>query len=342
MRNLPTPALSPLRRVVCAAMAAVALSLGATASLAAEPLVKVRLGTVAWIGYAPFYVAVAKNLFARYGLKVELQDFPDPATMPAAVRSGGLQGGMYTYDLIITAVAQAQKLRVVLPIDYSNGADAIVAEKSLASIADLKGRKVAYPFSTCDNLLVVFALEKAGLKESDILGIDTTPENVAAALAAGAVAGATYEPNITQILKLGGGGKYKVLLDSSAAPGLITDVLFFDEGFIARNPKAVEGVMRGYLDGLALLRNKPEEARKIVAKYIGVTPEEVKQQQKGVYNIPAAEMMGYFQKRDDSKSLHKVGAGIGDILVHRGQIKATPRIEDTFDPRFVEALAKAP
>jgi NitT/TauT family transport system substrate-binding protein len=39
-----------------------------------------------------------------------------------------------------------------------------------------------------------------------------------------------------------------------------------------------------------------------------VTPDEVKEQQKGVYNIPLAEMAGYFQKRDDSKSLFKVGA----------------------------------
>lgn len=301
---------------------------------------RVRLGTVAWIGYAPFYVAVAKDLFAKYGVKVELQDFPDPATMPAAVKSGGLQGGMYTYDLVITAVAQDQKLRVVMPIDYSNGADAIVGEKSMTSIADLKGRKVAYPFATCDNLLVVFALEKAGLKESDIQGIDTTPETVAAAMTAGAAAGATYEPNVTQILKLGGGSKYKVLFDSSAAPGLITDVLFFDESFIAKNPKAVDGVIRGYLDGLAFLKAKPEEARRIVAKYISVTADEVKAQQQGVYNIPAAEMAGYFEKRDDSKSLYKVGAGIGAILMHRGQIKTTPPIEDTYDLHFVAALAK--
>ncbi len=343
MPTIPRLDSSRWRRAIRTAITATTLSFCvADAAAAPGPVAKVRLGTVAWIGYAPFYVAVAKNLFARHGVKVELQDFPDPATMPAAVRSGGLQGGMYTYDLVITAAAQAQKLRVVLPIDYSNGADAIVAEKSVASIADLKGKKVAYPFATCDNLLVVFALEKAGLRESDIQGIDATPETVAVALTAGAIAGATYEPNITQILKLGGGGKYKVLFDSSAAPGLITDVLFFDEAFIARNPRVVEGVIRGYLDGLAALRGKPEEARRIVARYLGVTTDEVKQQQKGVYNIPAAEMMGYFQKRDDSKSLHKVGAGIGEILLHRGQIKATPRIEDTYDARFVEALAKTP
>ncbi len=319
--------------MVCAA----ALSF---ASIASHAETKIRLGTVAWIGYAPFYVAVAKGFFAKHGVKVELQDFPDPALIPTAVKSGGIQGAMYTYDLVITAVAKGQSLKVVMPIDYSNGADALIAEKSITSVAQLKGKKVAYPFSTCDNLLVVYALEKAGLKESDIQGIDSTPENVAAAMTAGAVAGATYEPNITQILKLGGGGKYKVLMDSSAAPGLITDVLFFDDAFLAKDPKSVQAVIRGYLDGMAFLKAKPDEARKIVAKAMGVTADEVKAQQKGVYNIPVPEMMGYFQKRDDSKSLYKVGAGIGDILAKRGQIESTPKIEDTFDTRFVAELGK--
>ena len=108
----------------------------------------------------------ARGLFSKHGVKVELQDFPDPALMPAAIAGGGLQGAMYTYDQVITSVGKGQRHRVVMPIDYSNGADAIVADKSIKSIADLKGKKVAYPFSTCDNLLVAFALEKAGMKES--------------------------------------------------------------------------------------------------------------------------------------------------------------------------------
>ncbi len=328
--------ISQLARVVFAA--AIATS---SMSASAETPTRVRLGTVAWIGYAPFYVAVEKDLFRKYGVKVELQDFPDPALMPSAIKSGGLQGAMYTYDLVINAAARGQGLKVVMPIDYSNGADALVADKSIRTVADLKGRKVAYPFSTCDNLLVAFALEKAGLKESDIQGIDTTPENVAAAMTAGAVAGATYEPNITQILKLGGGGKFHVLFDSSKAPGLITDVLFFDAAYIEKHPKVVDAVMRGYLDGLAYLKAKPDDARKIIAKAMSVTAAEVKEQQKGVYNIPASEMSGYFVKRDDSKSLFHVGAGIGDILVKRGQIPATPAIESTFDLRFVTALPGA-
>lgn len=317
---------------------AIAVTLSVLAA-AAHAETRIRLGTVAWIGYAPFYVAVEKRLFAKYGLKVELQDFPDPALMPTALKSGGIQGAMYTYDQVITSAGQGQKHRVVMPIDYSNGADALVAEASIQSIAELKGRRIAYPFSTCDNLLVAFALEQAGLKESDVQGIDTTPENVAAAMQAGAVAGATYEPNITQILKLGGGGKYRALFTSRSAPGLITDVLYFEESYIAANPKVVAGVIRGYLDGLAFLRTKPAEARKIVAKAMSVTADEVKAQQDGVYNIPLAEMKSYFQKRDDSKSLFKVGAMISDILLKRGQIPAAARVEDTIDSRFVTDMS---
>ncbi len=328
-----------VRRLILSAALGAMLLAGGVGSAFAQT--KVKLGTVAWIGYAPFYVAVERNLFAKHGVKVELQDFPDPSLMPSAIAGGGLQGAMYTYDQVITSVGMGQKHRVVMPIDYSNGADAIIADKSIKSIADLKGKKVAYPFSTCDNLLVVFALEQAGLKESDIVGIDTTPETVAAALTAGAAAGATYEPNITQILKLGGGSKYKVLYTSKSAPGLITDVLYFDEAFIAKNRKAVEGVIAGYIDGLAYLKAKPEEARRIVAKYMSATPAEVKAQQAGVYNIPPSEMASYFEKRDDSKSLFKVGAGIGEILKKRAQIPATPTIEDTFDASFVTAVGKA-
>lgn len=324
---------SLLRRVLTAA----ALAASASAALAAPT---VKLGTAAWVGYAPFYVAVDKDFFSAHGLKVELQDFPDPALMPAALESGSIQGTMYTYDQVITSVANGRKHKVVMPIDYSNGADAIVAEKSITSIADLKGRTVAYPFSTCDNVLVVYALNKAGLKESDIKGVDTTPENVPPALLAGAAAGATYEPNVSQALKLGGGDKYKVIFTSRDAPGLITDVLYFREDFIAANGGQVKSIIDGYLEGLAYMQAHPEEAFGLIAKHLGVTPEEAKAQYAGVHNLPVAEMGQYFDKRDDSQSLYKVGGMISELLVARSQIKAAPSIPDTFDASFVAALGK--
>lgn len=302
---------------------------------------KVTLATVAWIGYAPFYVAVEKGLFKKYGVEVELKDFADPALIPAALASGGIQGAMYTYDQVINLVANGNDYRVVMPIDYSNGADAIVASKSVKSLADLKGKQVAYPFATCDNLLVAYALQSVGLTEGDVQGLDTTPENVPAALAGGAAAGATYEPNVSKALKLEVGDGFHTLYTSATAPGLITDILYFPSDFISKNPQAVSAIINGYIDGMKFMKDKPDEAYAVVAKYFSTTVDDVKEQAKGVYNVPVAEMAGYFTPRDDAKSLFTSGKLIADILVKRGQIKVAPKIEDTFTTTFISKLASA-
>ncbi len=315
-----------------------ATSLRATSAHAEET---VTLATVAWIGYAPFYVAAEKNLFEKYGVKVELKDFADPALIPAALQSGGVQGAMYTYDQVINLVANKNAFRVVMPIDYSNGADAVVALNSVKSMADLKGKKVAYPFATCDNLLVAYGLQKAGLTEADVDGLDTTPENVAAALVGGAAAGATYEPNVSKILKLDVNGGYHAIYTSASAPGLITDILYFSTDYIAKNPKAIDAVIKGYIDGMAFIKAHPDEAYAIVAKYFSTTVDDVKEQAKGAYNIPVSEMSGYFIPRDDAKSLYTSGKLIADVLVKRKQIEAAPKIEDTYDAQFVSALVAA-
>lgn len=321
--------------VTCAFAFAGMTSFHPTAAHAEE---QVTLATVAWIGYAPFYIAVEKKMFEAHGVKVTLKDFEDPALIPAALQSGGIQGAMYTYDQVINLVANGNPYRVVMPIDYSNGADAVVALKSIKSMADLKGKKVAYPFATCDNLLVAYGLQKAGLTEADIDGLDTTPENVAGALVGGAAAGSTYEPNISKILKLDVNGGYHTIYTSAAAPGLITDILYFSTDYIAKNPKTVDAVIKGYIDGMAFMKAHPDEAYAIVAKYFSTTVDDVKEQAKGAYNIPVPEMAGYFTPHDDAKSLFTSGKLISDVLIKRGQIKSAPKIEDTYDAKFVAAL----
>ena len=326
-----------IRRLTTGVITLAASALLGVSAVAAE-LPTIKLGTVAWVGYAPFYVAADKSFFDKHGVKVELQDFPDPALMPTALESDSIQGTMYTYDQVITSVANGRKHRVVMPIDYSNGADAIVADKSIKTIADLKGKQVAYPFATCDNLMVVYALNQAGLSEKDVLGVDTTPENVAPAMMSGAVAGATYEPNVSQVLKLGGGDKFKVLYTSKEAPGLITDVLYFKDDYLKANPTIIKAVIAGYLEGLSFIKSNSDEAFAIIGKHMGVTAAEAKAQYPGAYNIPSAEMAQYFVQRDDFKSLFKVGKMISELLVARAQIKAAPAIPDTFDASFVAAL----
>jgi NitT/TauT family transport system substrate-binding protein len=325
------------------ASGALALTLGTTTlqAVAAGPaLTTVKIGTVNWIGYAPFYVAEKLELFKKYKLKVTLQSFSDPALIPPALESGALDGAMLTYDQVVGRVAAGKAVKVVMPIDYSNGGDAIVATTAITKITDFKGKKVGYnPLSPSDFLLA-YALKKNGMTDKDISSVSLTPEAVPAAMASGQLpVGVTYEPSLSQILGQGGGKKFHVVFSSKDAPGLIADVLVYDDKAIAGKPDQIKGVIQGYLDGMAYIKAKPEEAYAIVGKAMGITAKEAKEQVSGVYNIPLAEMPKAFVKSAETTSYFASGEVIGALLKAKGQISTLPATEATIDARFVKALA---
>jgi len=317
-----------------------ALSLAAASSFAAGTST-IKLGTVVWIGYGPFYVADALDLYKKYNLKVSLQVFSDPALIPPAIASGAVDGGHLTYDQVVAQVAGGNAQKVVMPIDYSNGGDAIVADTSIKTVKDFKGKKIGFnPLSPSDFLLS-YALKTNGLTDKDIMPVSMTPEAVPAAMASGEMPiGVTYEPSLSQILSQGGGKKFKVVFSSKNAPGLIADVMVFDEKVIKAKPTEITGIIKAYLDGLAYMKAKPDEAAKIIGKFMGVTAKEVKEQLPGVYNIPVNEMPKAFVKAKETTSYYASGEIISQLLLSKGQIKSIPATEATFDAQFVTALTK--
>ena len=69
-----TPSSSLLGRLFKPALG-VALSLATAAAMAAPT--NMKIATVVWIGYGPFYVAESLDLFKKYNLKVSLQVFTE-------------------------------------------------------------------------------------------------------------------------------------------------------------------------------------------------------------------------------------------------------------------------
>ncbi|MFC3608233.1 ABC transporter substrate-binding protein [Stutzerimonas tarimensis] len=311
------------------------------APVAAQAVEKMRVATVVWAGYGPFYVADKLDLFKPHGLELDLQFFNDPALIPTAMASRSVDGGMLTYDQVVSSVARGLKHRVVMPIDFSNGGDAIVADASINSIEDFRGKKVGYnPLSPSDFLLA-YALQQNGMSKSDIAEINMTPEGIPGAMASGGLpVGVTYEPNVSQILSMGGGDKFKVVFSSSDAPGLITDVLVFDEAVIARKPEAIKAMMKGYLDGLQYMQDNPDKAAEIVGEVLGVSAEEAKEQMAGAYNIPLAEMGQSFVESADTHSFYGSGAIIAKLLLDNGEIPRVPDFGATYDAQFVNALSE--
>jgi len=311
--------------------------------LAAVGASPVNLGVVTWIGYGPLYCAAANGYYRKYGLEVNLVNFSDNSVMPGALQSGQIEASTLTYDQVIAANARGWKLKVVMPVDYSVGGDAIIGASVIHSVRDLKGRKVAFMAASPSDFLLGYALAKEGLSEKDVSPVNTTPEGVVGIMAGGATdAGVTYEPSVSVLTRSGGGRRFHVLMSSREARGMITDVLVLKDSAIARNPALVEGLIRGTLDGLAFMKADPDKAAEIIARRLDISPAEVREQLSAVENPALADLGDVFKREPVLPSFYASGKIISDILKREGQIDAAPPIEATFDARFVDAVQAKP
>jgi NitT/TauT family transport system substrate-binding protein len=303
----------------------------------------VTLGVVTWIGYGPIYCAAANGYYEKYGIDVKLVNFSDNSVMPGAVQSGEIDATTLTYDQVIAANARGWKLKVVMPLDYSVGGDAILARAQIQSIKDLKGRKVAFMSASPSDFLLGYALAKGGLSERDIQPVNTTPEGVVGIMAGGSAdVGVSYEPNVSVIVKSSGGQRFHVLLSSREARGMITDVLVLKDSVIAKNPKWVAALIRGTMDGLAFMKADPAKAATIIAKTLEISTAEVQEQLANVENPALADLGDVFKKATALPSFYASGKIIAEILKREGQIDVPPPIEGTFDASFVNALQAGP
>jgi NitT/TauT family transport system substrate-binding protein len=325
--------------LVAAAAALLLMSSPRTGTAAAQ----VSLGVVNWIGYGPIYCAAANGYYRKYGWDVKLVTFSDNSLMSGALEGGELEASTLTYDQVIMAASKGWTLKVVMPVDYSSGGDAILATATIHTVRDLKGKKVAFQPSSPSDFLLGYALAQAGLSESDIRAVNATPEGVVAIMASGSVdAGVTYEPSVSMIRKLSGGNQFHVLLSSREARGLITDVLAFKQATIAKNPKLVEALIRGTLDGLDFMTREPDKAARLIGSALGLSDADVKLQLSNIENPRLAQLGDVFKKTNALPSFQASGAIIGGILKREGQIQTLPRIEATYDASFVTALQAHP
>jgi len=318
-----------------------ALLLGAgAASLPARALEPLTVGVVIWTGYGPFYVADALGFWKQRKLKVRLQVFADPALIPPAMAGRAVDGGVITYDQVLGADAKGQQLAVVLPVDYSDGGDAIVAATSIRSLADFKGERIAFNALSPSDFLLSYALSTQGLSEKDIVSADMTPEAIPSALVSGRVRiGVTYEPFVSQLTAQGGGKAFRVIYSSHDAPGLIADVLAFDRQQIAAHPAEIRALLEGYFDGLAYMKQNPQKAAQIMAKFMGISAGEVLAQMHGMHNPDRTEMLVNLSRSSAKTSFASSGEVIGRILKAKGQISQVPAFEQTVDDEFLRTLA---
>jgi NitT/TauT family transport system substrate-binding protein len=230
----------------------------------AEPL---KLGHSTWVGYGPLYIAQEKGFFDEEGLEVELIVMEDPKIRMPALAAGQLDVAVTTVDTVLNFLSANQGYRYLFAIDDSKGGDGIVANKDITSVADLKGKSVAYGEGSVSQFYLGVLLKEAGLSFADVETQNMTAGDAGAAFVAERVdAAVTWEPWLTRGRQAPHG---HVLVDSSTSPGLITDMAMTTPEKLAAREDDFKALYRAWIKAVEFQKANETEADAIMAKGVG-------------------------------------------------------------------------
>ena len=246
---------------------------GGDGSLLGRPL---RVGVVSWPGYAGGIVAnngFKSNkeciYFKNHKQTVEFVLMEDPAVRGQAFAKG--EGGVdivwstvdYWANELPGFVNNGVRAKAIMQVDWSRGGDAIVADESIKSIEDLKGKKISLVKYTPSHWLLEYHLENSGLSDYDqkqiidnLVGKDATLDARQAFKDKQVDATVVWEPDVTLALERPGSHK---LVSTETANNLIADVMVAREDFIKAHPDVIKAFIQGWLDGTSEAVRNPDK-----------------------------------------------------------------------------------
>jgi NitT/TauT family transport system substrate-binding protein len=292
-----------------------------------------KIGIEPWLGYGQWHIADQKGLFKQQGLSdVQIVNFSEDKDINAALASGQLDAANIATHTAMGMVAAGLPVKIVLLLDVSMTADAIIAGKDINSIADLKGKQVAFEEGTTSDILLKYALDKAGMSVADIQPVPMPASDAGGALIAGRVPVAvTYQPYLAAAMAQD--PSVKTLFPASNDPGLISDVLVVRDDVLKSKPGQVLAMIKSWGAAVKDYQADTPGGRAIISKAVGDTVENLNSAFDGVK---------YYSLEENKTALTgdfstKTFADVEAAAKKAGLLQSDVTAEQMIDPAFVAA-----
>lgn len=240
---------------------------------AAAPL---EVPVAPWVGFAYLPLAQQLGLAQAAGAQLRFLPFDDPQDIVQAWLSGRLVlAPLTSIELVDICGRRPERCPVVvLVLDESQGADALILHRSIQDLRDLRGRRVGVAASSLGPYLVSQALASVGLDIADVRLVRMEPAAMASALHNGRIeAAATYPPFSDLVLRLGIG---RVAFDSRSLPGQIRDLLVVDPRLLGSQPEALARLLLAWHRAHRWARTHPQAATAALASLQKVSADAVR------------------------------------------------------------------
>lgn len=299
----------------------------ALVSCGREPEAPLRIGTNVWIGSEPLYLARELGYFDA--AKVRLVEYPSASEVLRAFRNQAIDGMAISLDELLGLAADGLQPKIILVIDVSHGADAVVGRPGMRSMQDLKGKRVAVESGALGAFVLSRALALNGMRASDVHVVHLESNEHPRAYEKGEIDGAvTFDP--FRALLLGAGAA--TLFDSRQIPGEIVDLVAVRASALEKQPAAIRSLLGGWFKSLDYLTREPRDA----AHRMGV-----RQQSSGAQFLESLKGLRFPSRAENLDMLH----GAKPTLIATGQKLMTLMVDAKLlraEVKIEELLASAP
>lgn len=339
----------PARNVGSTGVSAVAIGSGRLN----RPLV---VGINTWAGHAPGIVFnngmdpnAGSQYKAKYGIDVKFVLLEDPAAKLAAFRTGQVDIMWNTIDNwareASILAAENQQAKSIIMQDWSRGGDGIVALSSIKSVEDLRGKRIACTQFTPSHFLLLYLLAQSGLTpeeraavEKNIIFTTDAPSAAAAFTAKQVDAAVTWEPDLSAAVTQRGAEAH-VLVSTQAATNIIADTLCARQDLINNAPETVRDFVRGWLDGIEMIKNNPNPAYEVVGRALKLDTDTVSGMLSGLKLTPYADNAQFYGLTGPKAHYETLFDTAFVIWRKKGLVTKAVNAKDWADTRFLQAVA---
>lgn len=289
---------------------------------------------VAWTSFASnmsgTWVAQEEGLFRKHGLDVELVHIPSTSRAIQVMLAGEIQ---YSYmDGRNSVTAALKGADVVILAGVANRlVFSFMARPEIKSFAQLKGGKIGITrLGSSTHSVTLWVATKFGLRPQDyqLLQLVDVP-NIFTAIAAGQIdAGALSPPTNFRARKAG----LSELIDlSKEGPEYVSVAIGSTRSFVKANEEMTRRFIRGYSEGVQLLKANKAAGIRAIQKYARIKDPEILEATYGearayIENVPYVARKG-------------METIIAELVATEAKAK-TARPDDFLDTRFVSQLEK--
>lgn len=256
----------------------------------------IKFSSKYWVGYEPFFVAEEMSFYDPGA--VHLIETPISVTLQEALWAKSIDAVAVSLTRALYLADQGHDIVIVAVLDWSNGADKLLASPTIKTVADLKGATVAAEPETVNSYLLHRALELYGLEPNDITVAPIYNDDTPDAYREGTIQAAAVFGHAVDRLK--GLGAHSIF-DSSQTPGEIIDVLVVRRSYLMENEYRVIQLIDGWLKGAEYLNNLPAGQEAPIGL---LKPEQLKNSSAGVTFAGIDENKHFF--KNGAEKLQKI------------------------------------